>query len=99
AMPGAKPGEYHVLVERGLHRVWRDVRDGRGQRRPAAVEEHVAERALVGEPQFRARVGEREPDPDVWGHRLPRLAEQQLAAHPEVRQQRILGYRADLLRC
>ena len=53
----------------------------------------MAERALVGEAQVGTAVGEREPDPDVRGQGPVRLADQQLAAHAEVGQQRVLARR------
>ena len=71
----------------------RCARSGR-QCRAAAVQQDVAERALVGEPQLGTGIGEGEPDPDMWRYGLPRVAEQQLAAHPQMGQQGILGGRS-----
>jgi hypothetical protein len=48
----------------------------------------VAERALVGEAQVRAAVGEREASADVRGERTVRVADQELTAHSQVREER-----------
>jgi hypothetical protein len=45
----------------------------------------VAERALVGEAQVWAAVGEREAGADVRRERAVRVADGELAAHPQVR--------------
>jgi len=51
----------------------------------------VAEGALVCEPQVWPAVGKRKPDPDVRRQRLIRRANQQLAAHAEVSQHRVVA--------
>jgi hypothetical protein len=50
----------------------------------------VAEGALVGEAQVWAAVGEREAGADVRVERTVGVADQELAAHPQVREQRFL---------
>ena len=49
----------------------------------------MAERALVGEAQVGAAVGEREADADVRVKGTVGVADQELAAHPQVREQRL----------
>jgi hypothetical protein len=48
----------------------------------------VAERALVGEAQVRAAVGEREAGADVRREGTVRVADRELAAHPQVGEER-----------
>jgi hypothetical protein len=50
----------------------------------------VAKGPLIGEPQVRPRVGERETDPDMRGQRPLRIANEHLAAHAHVGQQRLI---------
>jgi hypothetical protein len=52
----------------------------------------VAERALVGEAQVWAAVGEREAGTDVRRQGTVRVADQELAAHPQVREQRFAAF-------
>jgi hypothetical protein len=47
----------------------------------------VPEGALIGEAQVGAAVGEREAGADVRREGAVRVADQQLAAHPQVREQ------------
>jgi hypothetical protein len=49
----------------------------------------MAEGALVGEAQVWAAVGEREAGADVRVERTAGVADQELAAHPQVREQRL----------
>ena len=89
-------------VEGGLERVGGDVRDRLGDevdavglggvgagldRRDQRRDHQVAERALVGEAEVGAAVGEREAGADVRRELAVGLADQQLAAHAEVREE------------
>ena len=77
-----------------VHRVAGDVRDQRGHQGPVhldqLVEREAAERALVDEPQLGPVVGEGEPDPQVLLVRRAGRLDQQLAAHAQVREQRLV---------
>ena len=64
-----------------------------GSTAPPGAEEQVAERPLIGEAQVRAAVAEGEPDPDVRRQRLGPVADQQLAAHAQVGEQRVVAGR------
>ena len=62
-----------------------------GQDRAAERERQVTERPLVGEAQVRTAVGEGEPDPDVRATAAGRVPDQQLAAHAQVGEQRVVA--------
>ena len=66
---------------------------GAGEFGAVAHHAHVPERPLVGEAQVGTGVGEGEPDPHVRGQRPVRLADQQLPAHAQVREQGVLAHR------
>ena len=72
------------FVERRVERVGPDVGDGDRDPADEVDERQAAEGPLVDEPQLRAAVRERQPDPQVGLVLLPVLADQQLAAHAEV---------------
>ena len=77
----------------GVQRVRRDVRDRARQVRPARDEKQMAERPLVGEAQVGPVVGKREHGSHVRRQGASGVAHEQLAAHPQVCQQRILAHR------
>ena len=66
---------------------------GAGSSAPSGRDAHVAERPLVGEAQVGTVVVEGEQDPHVRGQRPVRLADEQLAAHAQVREQGVLARR------
>ena len=77
-------------IERGLERIGRDVRDGCGQVGSAPHQAKVAERALIHEPQVGPGVGKGESGAHVAGERAAWLADQQLPAHAEMGEQRVI---------
>jgi hypothetical protein len=85
-------GDHRTDLERRVHGIARDVRDG--QRHLGAVDRHQfvhqqpAERALVDEPQLGTVIAEAEPHAQVLLVRGADRLDQQLAAHPQVGEQR-----------
>ncbi len=84
-------GREPLVVEGGLERIRRDVRDQAGQLGSARRERQVPERALIDEPQVMAAVAELEPGAQMRPEWRLRIPDQQLAAHAQVSQQRVLA--------
>ncbi|GAA3108076.1 hypothetical protein GCM10020001_027600 [Nonomuraea salmonea] len=70
-----------------------DVRDRRGHPVHQRRQHHVAERALVDEAQVGPAVLEAQADPQVLLRRRLGIDDEELAAHPQVSEQRLPGSR------